>query len=104
MSIHFPIIFFRYLHRIGRTGRFGATGIAISFIDMDMNTKNGDQKNTMKYIKKRIKQGALRQIQYENGQYLEKLQLEIDKGMCKGQDMFLYLYTISDSLLFFFLN
>ena len=44
----------QYLHRIGRTGRFGVNGVAISFLN-EGSTENG-------YLTKRVKNGILNKL------------------------------------------
>lgn len=73
----------QYLHRIGRTGRFGVNGIAINFIDdLDQKPTNGDQKQMFRYLNKRIKSRMLKMLDTTSSKdCIEHLQNEINKAL-----------------------
>jgi len=63
----------QYLHRIGRTGRFGVNGVAISFLN-EGSTENG-------YLTKRVKNGILNKLSLTEEGDISILQNEINTAI-----------------------
>mmetsp|Transcript_25914 Transcript_25914/g.29920 ORF Transcript_25914/g.29920 Transcript_25914/m.29920 type:complete len:145 (+) Transcript_25914:110-544(+) len=69
----------QYLHRIGRTGRFGVNGIALSFIPSTPSVSGG--KFSSSYTTERVKNGLIEGLSGDLSEITARLQNEIDKAL-----------------------